>query len=111
MAVFDTLAENRYNEWLKRCSDPGYKPRPAKPNTACRKSYEGYLLSEILSLITQAAEQSQPAARKDLHTKARKLEIQLFMSLEKKGMPLAADTLQRSIRNHRKQAGVSATYS
>ncbi len=103
MSVFDTLAERRYEEWLKKISADDYLPPVAKQDTAIRKSYEGYIFSEVVSHMEEAVQASTTAKREELLEKARQLEFQLVLLLEKRQMPLVAATLQSSLLTHRKR--------
>lgn len=103
MNVFDTLAERRCEEWLAKISASDYQPPPPVKHTAVRKSYEGYVFGEVVSHLDKAAQASTAEKRDALLEKARQLEFQLVLLLEKRKMPLAAATLRSSIQIHRER--------
>ena len=103
MSVFDTLAERRYEEWLEKVSASDYQPPAPAKNTAVRKSYEGHVFSEVISYLDKAARASNAEKREQMLEKARQLEFQLILLLEKRQMPLAAETLRRSLLTHRER--------
>ena len=105
MSIFDTLAENRYQQWLVDQSKPGYTPPDNVSKTANRTSFEAQLYQQMISYLDKA-EATELQGRKeaarirgDLISRAQALHIQLTVSLEKKNLPLVAATLTRSFRN------------
>lgn len=109
MSVFDTLAERRCEEWLEKISASDYQPPPPVKDTAVRKSYEAHVFGEVVSHLEKVAHASTVAKRDALLEKARQLEFQLVLLLEKRKMPLAAATLRSSIQAHRKRVTGSDT--
>lgn len=106
MSIFDTLAENRYQQWLEDSACPDYQPPEPVPRTTSRTSFEGQLLQQILTLLEKAAaapEQNAQTSRSALLAQADALAFQLQISLEKKNMPLVAATLATSIRHKRSE--------
>ncbi|MBX2883047.1 MAG: hypothetical protein KTR32_24050 [Granulosicoccus sp.] len=101
MSVFDTLAESRYQQWLKAHDRDQQSLPEHPPQTASRKSFEGLLFQDILSTLEQAASTSCKRERLRLIQHAHNLETQLLVSLEKQRLPMVAQTLQQSIRIHR----------
>ena len=91
MSVFDTLAERRCEEWLEKVSASDYQPPAPVKDTAIRKSYD------------KAAHASTAEKRDELLEKARQLEFQLVLLLEKRKMPLVAATLRSSLLVHRER--------
>ncbi|MGQ7847923.1 hypothetical protein ACUNV4_25740 [Granulosicoccus sp. 3-233] len=101
MNVFDMLAEQRYLDWEKKVSAPGYQPPPPVSKTAIRKSYEGYVYGEVLAHLDKAAETDNTRKQQEYLQKARQLELQLVILLEKRNMPHAMTTLRHAIRLRR----------
>lgn len=101
MSVFDLLAEQRYLDWEKKVSAPGYEPPPPVRKTAVRKSYEGYVYGEVLAHLDKAAGTDDAQKQADYLRKARQLEMQLIILLEKRNMPHAMATLRTSIKLRR----------
>lgn len=102
MSVFDTLAEIRYEEWLEKVSAADYQPPEKADRTAVRQSYEAYLFSEVMLHLDKADEASSARQRDDLLEKARQLEFQLMLLLEKRALPLVASTLSSTLAARRK---------
>lgn len=103
MSVFDTLAEQRYQDWLEKVSAPDYQPPPVVARTASRKSYEAHVFSEVLRYLDQAAEAVTPEEQRQALEKAQQLEVQLIILLERRNMPHAVLTLRASIDRHRQR--------
>lgn len=101
MSVFDALAERRCEEWLAKISASDYQPPAPVKGTAVRKSYEAHVFSEVISHLDKAAQAGTARKREELLEKARQLEFQLVLLLEKRQMPLAAATLRSSLLAHR----------
>lgn len=106
MSIFDTLAENRYQQWLEARRQPGYRPPEPRATTRERLSFEGMLYQRVLALLTQAGDLPAGADREDLLQTAARVELQLMVALEKKGLPRVAQTLRESIRVHAGKAGI-----
>lgn len=106
MSIFDKLAENRYQQWLEDSSRPGYQPPDPVSRTASRTSFEGQLFQQIQALLDEAAttHSSAEPSREALLKKADALAFQLQLSLEKKNLPLVAQTLAATIRRKRQSA-------
>lgn len=109
MSVFDALAEQRYQEWLEKVSAADYQPARNRSEPASRKSFEAHVFSEVLHHLDKAADASDIEQRQALE-KARELEVQLIILLERRGMPHAVATLRASIQRHR-QAVLSRAIS
>ena len=109
MSIFDKLAENRYQQWLEDSSNPGYQPPDPVSRTASRTSFEGQLYQQIQALLDKAAttHSSAEPSREALLKKADALAFQLQISLEKKNLPLVAQTLAASIRQKRQSGNNS----
>ncbi|NND91152.1 MAG: hypothetical protein HKN42_09835 [Granulosicoccus sp.] len=103
MSVFDSLAEQRYQSWLDRISAPGYQPSPPVHRTATRTSYEGHVFSEVLRYLDKAGAARTPECRARFLEKARQLEVQLVILLERQKMPHVISTLRASIASHRRE--------
>lgn len=103
MSVFDLLAERRYEEWLKKVSASDYQPPEAVKNTTVRKSFEAYIFTEAVAHLDKASKATTDEQRAELLRKARELELQLILLLEKRQMPLAAATLRTSLEARREQ--------
>ncbi len=101
MSVFDTLAENRYQQWLEASRQPGYQAPEPLIATRSRLSFEGMLYQEVMSLLERAGSASLAYDRDALLDEAANVELQLIVALEKKGLPRVAQTLRESIRAHR----------
>lgn len=102
MSVFDTLAEQRYQDWLERVSAPGYQPPPAR-ETATRKSFEAHVFSDVLRSLDKAGlADSQEQQAKHLE-KAEQLEMQLIILLERRGMAQAITVLRKAIAQRRQE--------
>lgn len=100
MSVFDTLAEQRYQDWLEKVSAPDYEPPPAEKQTARRQSFEAHVFGEVLKHLDRLPA-LEPEKRADCLKTARQLEMQLVILLEKRGMPHAIATLRASIAQRR----------
>jgi len=116
MSVFDTLAENRYQQWLEDTSKPGYQPPKAVSQTATRTSFEAQLYQQAIDLLKAAAaidtgEKYGDTRRQALLTQVNALQFQLCVSLEKKDLPLVAKTLSSSIRQHQHALGLTSSMS
>ncbi|MFK7997359.1 MAG: hypothetical protein AB8B87_24750 [Granulosicoccus sp.] len=108
MSIFDTLAENRYQQWLVEKSKPTYKAPDPVSRTRSRTSFEAQLYQQTLDLIESAAK-----LKADIHhdektlnarlAQADERQFQLYVSLEKRNLPLVAATLTQSL-NQRKRA-------
>jgi len=103
MNVFDMLAEQRYLDWEKKVSAPGYQPPPPVSRTAIRKSYEGYVYGEVLAHLDKVADTDDTRKRQEYLQTARQLEMQLVILLEKRNMPHAMATLRNAIRLRRQE--------
>lgn len=106
MSIFDTIAENRYQQWLTESVSPNYQPPEPVSRTANRTSFEGQLFQQILALLEKAAavpEQGASTSRHTLLAQADALAFQLQISLEKKNLPLVAATLAATIRQKRSE--------
>lgn len=104
MSIFDTLAENRYQQWLTESASSNYQPPKPVSGTASRTSFEGQLFRQILALLEKAAAVPEKGAITSRHTllaQADALAFQLQISLEKKNLPLVAATLAATIRHKR----------
>lgn len=108
MSVFDTLAEIRYATWLEKSSQSdskssGAASQAANQATPSRKTYEGYLFSEVVRQLKLAAVAHTAEKRSEHDRQSRQLEFQLMLLLEKRTMPLAAASLRSSIASLRRQ--------
>lgn len=102
MSIFDTIAENRYREWLKNKDDQDHRSAIKDTPTPNRQSFESSLFLEINRIFDKAAKQTNPVIRKKLIDRANAMEMQLLISLEKKSMPLLAVALRDSIAHRRR---------
>jgi len=102
MSIFDTIAENRYREWLENKDDEDHRAAIKNTPTPNRQSFESSLFLEINRVFEKAAKQTNPVIRKKLIDRASAMETQLLISLEKKSMPLLAVALQDSIAHQRR---------
>ncbi|MFK7857685.1 MAG: hypothetical protein AB8B64_02615 [Granulosicoccus sp.] len=117
MSIFDTLAENRYQQWLADTSQPAYKAPDPKTRTRIRTSFEAQLYQQILDILESAAqikaeEPNQEEAIQNETIKARltqasALQFQLCVSLEKRNLPLVAATLSHSIVQRKRALGLT----
>ena len=104
MSIFDTLAENRYQQWIEDKARPDYVAPDPVTNTANRTSFEAQLYQQMMALLDKAEiaevgyESEKGLSTHALLTQAQALHIQLTLSLEKKQLPLVAATLARSYR-------------
>ena len=112
MSIFDTVAENRYQQWLERKAKPDYKaPAPASGN-ASKTSYESRIYTEALSLIHKAALLIENDTEYDqfqvqgLLSQVDDLNIQLTILLEKKNLSQVARMLSDSLRQRRLELGL-----
>ena len=101
MDAFDLMAETRYQQWLEKQEQAGYRAPAPVENTASRQSYESVLLSEIRTLLSKAAVATLRQQREEYVARAADLEVQLVISLERQGLPLVAQTLRGVIKRDR----------
>lgn len=100
MSLFDTLAETRYQRWLEEKAKPGYKAPPPVLKTASRKSFEAHLLSEIRALVKKARQTAHREKREDYLRQARRLEIQMLVSLERQGLYRVAAVMRGAVSRY-----------
>ena len=81
MSVFSVLAESRIREWLKRRAEGKTEAPP--PEAGNGESYEAHMVREIRDLRGRPGDEAAAG-------KARDLELQLLISLERNGFPLLA---------------------
>jgi len=55
MSIFDTLAENRYQQWLEQKAKPGYQAPASASGTPCKTSYEARVYREAITRLQKAA--------------------------------------------------------
>ena len=100
MSIFDTIAENRYQEWLNS-KDTRAQNSPNKNDSVKRQTFESVLLAEIHGLLAKIAEETDQTKKKRLLAQSMAIEFQLIVSLERKSMPLLANILRTSISRQR----------
>lgn len=83
---FSILAEARIRDWQVR---KAAGEATSVPSDGIGDSIEHQLLQRIVALI-EAAERATPEERSRLEREARQIEIQLMVTLEGQGLPLAA---------------------
>ena len=102
MSVFSIIAEAKIQDWFRRKSS-GEIIEPENFETIDNiKSFETYLLDDILLLI-EMAKRKNPEEQNTLLQKANNLEIQLLQTLENDGFYLMAQMTAETIREHRKK--------
>lgn len=104
MSIFDRLAETRYQRWLEDKAKPGYVAPPQVMNTASRKSFEAHLLEEIRDLVMKASQCPQGEQRERYLKQARRLEIQMLVSLERQGLYRVAAVMRGAVSRYLKSA-------
>jgi len=114
MNIFDLLAEWNITSWLRKADnnsiETGNEPKVSSTGkTNFGKPYEGHLLDDIKSLLSQAYEQEEGAERQSMMTQARKLETQMLMSYEKQGYNMLASNMQSQLRAYEKELAENQT--
>ncbi|NVK18494.1 MAG: hypothetical protein HWE30_07370 [Methylocystaceae bacterium] len=97
MGIFEILAETKIKEWLRQ---PKPKSVRKKIDKEDKKTFEGYLLDEIIKLISQAANETGEVQKATL-VKINGLQIQLLVSLEQNGHFMMAKETEKIILKHR----------
>jgi len=90
MPSWDTLAEARIQEWLRR---PEAEKLPPPGDGGTVPPLEVQLLLDILQLYTEALAAKNAAAKSEALKRASQEETRLFILLEKSDRPLAAQHL------------------
>ena len=102
MSIFSILTEAKIQDWFRRKSSGEIKESENVETIDNIKSFETYLLDDILLLIERSANVN-PDERKILLQKANNMEIQLLQTLENDGFYLMAQMTAERIRKHRKK--------
>ena len=102
MSIFSIIAEAKIQDWFRRKSSGEIKEPENIETIDNIKSFETYLLDDILLLI-EKAETGKPEERKSLLQKAKYMEIQLLQTLENDGYYLMAQMTAETIRDYRKK--------
>ena len=108
MSIFSVIAETKIQDWFRRKNSGEIKETEVVETIDNIKSFETYLLDDILLLI-EKAQNAEPEERKAILQKAKNMEIQLLQTLENDGYCLMAqmhaETIMEHKRKHRPQSG------
>ena len=117
MSIFDTLAENRYQQWLEQKAKPGYQAPASASGTPCKTSYEARVYCEAITRLQKAAalinseEKADHLQAQSLLTQADELNVQLTLLLENKNLPLVAGMLTKALNELRSELGLPVSMS
>jgi hypothetical protein len=99
MGIFDLLTEARIREWQERSPEQKKEAEESLAITGT-EPMEVQLFKEIIMLHNLADKTTEQSEKKEILTKATKLQIQLMEVLEQSGRPLAAQQVSENIRQN-----------
>jgi hypothetical protein len=104
MDWLDQLVEARFKDWERRVREDTAPPPPEVSPTEA-EGLEIQLYREIVALRQIADERPAGGEREVALARARDLELQLRVLLERSGRPLAAARIAEALRASRRRGG------